>query len=102
MEAIERVNSSVVFGGTGEAISVFKDHVLIDTPRQQGRNAVEFRYEELRGLYLHIGVFYATLTLHTGNGYGQMIRWLPKGKAFRVASYIRKHIRPGYIREHNR
>jgi hypothetical protein len=102
MEAIEKVNSSVVFGGTGQGISVYEDHVLIDTPRQQGPNAVELRYEELRGLYLYTGVFYATLTLRTGNGYGQMIRWLPKGKAIRVASYIRKRIRPSSSREYDR
>jgi hypothetical protein len=101
MEAIEKVNSSVVFGGTGQGISVYKDHVLIDTPRQQGPKAVELRYEELRGLYLYTGIFYATLTLRTGKGFGHMIRWLPKRKAIRVASYIRKHIRPSSSRDHN-
>ena len=94
METMEKVDSSVIFGGTGQSISVYEDHVLINTPRALGPDTTELRYEEIRGLNLYIGVFYATLILRTGSGYGLMIRWLPKGKAIRVARYVREHTRP--------
>jgi hypothetical protein len=94
MEMIEKVDSSKIFGGTDQSISVFEDHVLINTPRQQGPDTVELRYERMVGVSLYTGVFYATLILRTGNGYGLMIRWLPKGKAIRVANFIGRHMRP--------
>ena len=94
MEGIEKVDSSIIFGGTDQSISVYEDHVLINTPRQLGPDTRELRYDEIGELNLYVGVFYATLALRTDNGYGLMIRWLPKGKAIRVANYIRGHIRP--------
>ena len=93
MEIIEKVDSSTIFGGTGQSISVYEDHVLINTPRQQGPGTDEFRYEEISRLNLYTGVFYATLTLQTGDGHWQMIRWIPKSKAIRVANLIKVHTR---------
>jgi hypothetical protein len=91
---IESVRSSVVFGGTNQSICVYEDRVLIDTPRQQGPDTVEISYEQIGGIHLHTGVFYATLTLSTPGGYGWMVRWLPKRKALRVAELIRRRVRP--------
>jgi hypothetical protein len=92
-EPIKSVNSSVIFGGTNQSISLYEDHVLIHTPHQQGPDTHELRYEQIGELHLYTGVFYATLTLGTGSGYGLMIRWLPKGKAIHVANLVRERIR---------
>jgi hypothetical protein len=94
VKPIESVRSSVIFGGTGQSISAYGDHVLIRTPHQQGPDAVELRYERIAELHLYTGVLYATLILSTAGGYGWMVRWLPKGKAIRVAELIRERICP--------
>jgi hypothetical protein len=93
VEPIQTVRSSVIFGGTIQSLTLYEDHVVIHTPRQPGPDIVELRYQQIADLYLHTGVFYATLTLSTGGGFGWMIRWLPKGQAMRAAARIRERIR---------
>jgi hypothetical protein len=94
IKPIESVRSSVIFGGTGQSISMYGDYVLINTPHQPGPDTVELRYEQIAELHLYTGVLYATLILRTPGGYGWMVRWLPKGKAIRVAELIRGRICP--------
>ncbi len=96
MEPIRTINSSVVFGGTGHSLFVYEDSLIAYVPRQQGPDFLEFCYVEITKLYLHIGVFYVTLSLRTPE-YSLMLRWLPKGEAIRAADFIRERMRSTQI-----
>lgn len=90
---IESVDSSVIFGGSNQSLSVYKEHVVISNPGPPVLDTKEVRYEQIAEVYLHTGVFYATLILSTRGGYRMMVRWLPRSKAIRVADLIRDRMR---------
>jgi len=92
-EPIESVNSSVIFGGLDQSISVHEDRVVIGNPGLPVLDTKEARYEQIDEVHLYTGLLYATLTLGLRNDYRIMVRWLPKGKAIRVADLIRERMR---------
>jgi hypothetical protein len=94
VEPIESVASSSIFGGLHQSVSVFEDYVMLSNPGPPPvPDTIEARYEQIDDVYLYRGVLYATLTLGIRNGYRVMVRWLPKGKAIRVADLIRERMR---------
>jgi hypothetical protein len=92
-EPIEIVESSAIFGGMGQRVSVHGDGVTMNASSPPYPGTEEIRYEQIADLNLHTGAFYATLTLGTHDGHRIMARWLPKGKAVRVANLIRERAR---------
>src|SRR5215208_3874178 len=90
---IESVDSSVVFGGTNQSVSVYANRVVISNPGPPTLDTKEVRYEQIAEEFLHIGVFYATLTLGLRGEYRIMVRWLPRSKAIRVADLIKARMR---------
>jgi hypothetical protein len=92
VEPIESVNSSRIFGGLNQSVSVYKDRVTISNPGPPGLHAKEARYEQIDEVYLHVGTFYATLTMGIRNDYRVMVRWLPRSKAIRVTDLIRERM----------
>jgi hypothetical protein len=93
VEPIESVDSSVIFGGLKQSVVVYEDRVVISNPGPPVLDTKEARYEQIDDVYLYTGVLYATLTLGIRNDYRVMVRWLPKGKAIRVADLIRERTR---------
>ena len=92
IEPIESVASSVIFGGLNQSVSVYEDHVVISNPGPPVLDAKDARYQQITDVHLHAGVLYATLTLGIRDDYRVMVRWLPKGKATRVADLIRERM----------
>ena len=90
---IESVDSSVIFGGLNQSVSMYNEYVVIGNSGPSVLDAEEVRYEQIAEVYLHTGVFYATLILSTRSGYRMMVRWLPRNKAIRVADLIRDRMR---------
>ncbi|HSL01101.1 MAG TPA: hypothetical protein VK869_12250 [Rubrobacteraceae bacterium] len=93
VEPIEYVRSSTVFGGLNQRISVYQDHVVVTNPGSPVLDSVEVRYDQVSEVHLYTGVLYATLTLEMRDGYGIMVRWLPKSKATRIAALIWERVR---------
>jgi hypothetical protein len=91
-EPIESVASSVIFGGLDQSVSVYEDRVVVSNPIPSILGTKEARYEQIDDVHLYTGILYATLTLGIRNDYRVMVRWLPKGKAIRVADLIRERI----------
>jgi hypothetical protein len=92
-EPIESVASSVIFGGLNQSVSVYQDRVVISNPFPPVLKTKEARYDQIDDVYLHTGLFYVTLTLGIRGDYRVMVRWLPRGKATRVADLIRERMR---------
>ena len=92
VEPVASVNSSRVFGGLNQSVSVYKDRVTISNPGPPGLHAKEARYEQIDEVHLYVGMLYATLTLGIRNDYRVMVRWLPRSKAIRVADLIRERM----------
>jgi hypothetical protein len=69
-----------------------KDRVTISNPGPPGLHAKEARYEQVDEVYLHVGTFYATLTMGFPNDYRVMVRWLPRSKAIRVTDLRRERM----------
>lgn len=90
--SIERVRSSVIFGGLKQSIYLYQNHLVITNPSSPLLDAIEVRYDQISELYLYTGALYATLTLGMRGGCREMVRWLPKGKATRVATLIRERM----------
>ena len=61
VELVKSMDSSKVFGGTNENISVYEDRVVIYIPNQQGPDTEELYYSQISGVYLSTGLLYATL-----------------------------------------
>ena len=93
VEPIESVASSIIFGGLDQSVSVYEDRVVIKNPGPPVLDTKQARYEHIDDVYLYTGVLYATLTLGIRNDYRVMVRWLPKGKATRVADLIKERMR---------
>lgn len=93
VEPIESVDSSAIFGGLDQSVAVYEDRVVISNPGPPVLKTKEARYEQLDDVHLYTGVLYATLTLGIRDDYRVMVRWLPKGKAIRVADLIRERMR---------
>jgi hypothetical protein len=72
---------------------VYEERVVIRNPGPPVLDTKQARYEQIDDVYLYRGVLYATLTLGIRNDYRVMVRWLPKGKAIRVADLIRERMR---------
>jgi len=100
-EPIESVASSVIFGGLNQTVTVYEDRVVVRNPIPPVLDTKEARYEQIDDVYLYTGVLYATLTLGIRNDYMVMVRWLPKGKATRVADLIRERMGPAYSYDQN-
>jgi hypothetical protein len=97
---IKRVNSSVIFGGLHQGVCVYEDRVVISNPGPPVLDTKEARFEQIDDVHLYTGLLYATLTVGIRNDYRVMVRWLPKGKAIRVADLIRERMRAaGRMRE---
>jgi len=92
-EPKDSVASSRIFGGLDQSVSVYEDRVVIRNPIPRVLDTKQARYEQIDDVYLYTGVLYATLTLGIRNDYRVMVRWLPKGKATRVADLIRARVR---------
>ncbi len=92
VEPIESVASSVIFGGLNQTVTVYQDRVVITNPVLPVLKAKEARYEQIDDVYLYTGLLYATLTLGIRDDYRVMVRWLPRGKAIRVADLIRERM----------
>jgi PH (Pleckstrin Homology) domain-containing protein len=92
VEPIESVASSAVFGGLNQSVSVYEDRVIVRNPDPPILKTKEARYEQIDDVHLYTGVLYATLTLGIRNDYRVMVRWLPRGKATRVADLIRERM----------
>jgi hypothetical protein len=93
VEPIESVASSIILGGLNQSVFVYEDRVVLGNPGPPPvPYTIEARYEQIDDVYLYTGVLYATLTLGIRNNYRVMMRWLPKGKAIRVADLIRERI----------
>jgi hypothetical protein len=92
-EPIESVASSVIFGGLDQSVSVYEDRVVVSNPIPSVVGTKEAPYEQIEDIHLYTGVLYATLSLGIRNDYRAMVRWLPKGKAIRVADLIRERTR---------
>ena len=91
---LESVHSSTIFGGLNQNVSVYSDHVVISSnSRASIPDTREIQFDQMAQVYLHTGVFYATLVLSTRGGYRLMVRWLPRRRAIRVAKLISKHVR---------
>ena len=75
------------------SVSAYGDRVVIKNLPPPFPDTEEIRYEQIADLNLYTGAFFATLTLGTHGGHRVMVRWLPKGKAVRVASLIRERAR---------
>jgi hypothetical protein len=73
-------------------VSVYEDRVIVCNPIPSVSDTKEPRYEQIDEIHLYTGVLYATLTLGIRNDYRVMVRWLPKGKAIRIAALIRERI----------
>jgi|SRR3712207_1273021 len=93
VEPIESIASSVVFGGLNQSVSVYEDRLVISNPGPPGVGTKEARYEQIMDVHVYTGVFYATLIVGIRDDYRVMVRWLPKGKATRVADLIRERMR---------
>jgi hypothetical protein len=93
VEPIESATSSVIFGGLKQSVAVYEDRVVVSNPGPPVLKTKEARYEQIDDVHLHTGVLYATLTLGIRDDYRVMMRWLPKGKAIRVANLIRERTR---------
>jgi hypothetical protein len=93
VEPIESVASSKIFGGLDQGVSVYEDRVVIRYPNPSVLDTKQARYEQIDDVTLYTGVLYATLTLGIRNDYRVMVRWLPKGKATRIADLIRERVR---------
>lgn len=93
VEPIESVASSVIFGGLNQSVSLYGHHVVINNPRSPVLDTKEVRYETIAEVHLYTGVLYATLTLGLRNGSREIVRWLPKGKAIRVADRLSERMR---------
>ena len=93
VEPIESVASSVIFGGLNQSVSLYSDHVVINNPGSPVLDTISARYEQIAEVRLYAGVLYATLTLGMRNDSRVMVRWLPKGKAIRVADLLRERMR---------
>ena len=65
VELVQSIDSSKVFGGTNENISVYEDRVIIYIPNQQGPDTEELYCSQISGVYLFTGLLYATLPLRT-------------------------------------
>jgi hypothetical protein len=93
VEPIERVTSSIIFGGLNQSISVYEDRVVLSNVGPPPvPDTIEARYEQIDDVYLYTGALYATLTVGIRNNYRVMVRWLPKGKAIRVADLMRERM----------
>jgi hypothetical protein len=93
VEPIGSVASSRIFGGLDQSVSVYEDRVVIRNPGPPVLDAKHARYEQFDDVTLYTGVLYATLTLGIRNDYRVMVRWLPNGKATRIAHLIRERVR---------
>jgi hypothetical protein len=94
IEPTESVVSSTIFGGLNQSVTVYKDRLVIKNPISTSSvlDAKEVRYEQISDVNLYVGTFYATLNLSCG-GFRTMVRWLPKGKATRIANLIKERTR---------
>jgi hypothetical protein len=92
VEPIESVASSAIFGGLNQTVTVYEDRVVISNPGPPVLATKEARYEQINDVYLYTGLLYATLTVGIRNDYRVMVRWLPKGKATRVADLIKERM----------
>jgi hypothetical protein len=93
VEPIESVASSIIFGGLNQSVSVYEDRVVLSNPGPPPvPDTIEARYEQIDDVELYTGVLYATLTLGIRNNYRVMVRWLPKGKAIRVADLMKERM----------
>jgi hypothetical protein len=93
VEPIESVDSSVIFGGLNQGVVVYEDRVVISNPVPPVLGIKVASYGQIDDVHLYTGVLYATLTLGIRNDYRVMVRWLPKGKAIRVADLVWERMR---------
>lgn len=88
MEPIFSVGSSAAKGGGNQRIRIYDNRVEVRTLRVLGEDLQTVRYEQVAGVSLKSGIFFATVTIETRGGDRLKIKDLPKGDARRAREMI--------------